>query len=240
MFKSILVLLIAALIAIPAKSQTADEIIQKSLKASGYSQNAKSINTLKITGKMTMMGMEMTFVIKNKKPAKNKMEMEIMGQTMVQCINGDDSWMINPMSGSNKAEKLPKEQVEKAKNQNDFLNNALDDYKAKGTTIDYLGKENFDGKACYKLKVKTKDGEESLMYIDSQNDLAYAINKKMSAMGKEMEITMYFKDYKKVGEILMAHTIDTKADGQDQMQMVWEKVEVNIPIPDEDFNMPAE
>jgi hypothetical protein len=237
MFRKSFLVLIALILAVPLYSQTVDDILAKSQKASGYDVHGKDLTSLKITGKMSMMGMDMDIIIFNKKPYFKRTEIDIMGSKMITACNETEGWAINPMAGSSKAEKLPDSIFQKTKDQNDFLSDKWGDYKAKGIKIELLGKETVNDKECYKLDVTSKAGDKSLVYLGTADYLPWMMKMNESQMGRDTEVEVYMSDYKNISGIMIPHTINTKAAGQ-EMKMTFEKVETNIPMGDDLFSMP--
>ena len=51
----------------------------------------------------------------------------------------------------------------------------LADWKAKGSTVEYLGTEDVDGTPAHKLKVARKNGDVSFVYLDPDHFLEIRI-----------------------------------------------------------------
>ena len=92
-----LVLVLAGLIAVTAiKSQSLEEIVKKYSVANKQDKVA-AMSTVKITGKMSMMGMEMPLEMWMKNPDKIKTITNINGQEMISAFDGTKGYQINPM-----------------------------------------------------------------------------------------------------------------------------------------------
>ena len=61
--KFVLALCAAALLAVSASAQTADELIDKNIKAKGGLDKLKALQSMKFTGKMKMGPMEAPFIV---------------------------------------------------------------------------------------------------------------------------------------------------------------------------------
>ncbi|MFA6570114.1 MAG: hypothetical protein WCT77_02645, partial [Bacteroidota bacterium] len=92
MFKKIFFLIIFLSIFADSYSQTAEEIINKSLMASGYTKNSKKINTLKVKLKVSYTGAEQYLTIWNKRPNLYRMEMEMFKNSIIEAYNGKEAW----------------------------------------------------------------------------------------------------------------------------------------------------
>ncbi len=109
-----------------------------------------------------------------------------------------------------------------------------------GQDISMLGKEQVEGTDVYKLKTTKKDGSVTVQYIDAEHFLLIKQEAKRTVRGTEMEIDTIVGDYKDVGGLMMAHSIDGGAKGAPMRQkLTIEKIEVNVPIDDARFRMPA-
>jgi len=90
------------------------------------------------------MGQELPMEMKMKRPNKFRVEMEMMGQKMVQAYDGEKGWMIAPWLSPD-PQALEGDQLKQAMEQTDF-EGELYNYKQKGSTVDFVGKVNADGK----------------------------------------------------------------------------------------------
>src|SRR5688572_21532346 len=123
-----------------AHAQTVDEIVAKNLQAKGGAEKWKSVDSVKMTGKVTLQGMELPLTVYAKRPNYNRQEIMLQDKQLVQAFDGTTAWYINPMMGSDVAQETPAAQAEMMKNGADF-DGALINYKSKGHTIEFVGKE---------------------------------------------------------------------------------------------------
>lgn len=218
-------------------SQTAEQIIEKALKQSGYVSGASSYKSMKISGKMSMMGMDMPFTSYQKKPAF-RMEMEMMNQKIISAFDGKEGWMINPMAGA-KAQKMPESMLGQMKSQATMNDNPLAAFKEEGTTIEKLANEAVEGKDAFKLKMTKKDKSEQTIFVDAKSYLVLKINTKAEAMGQSNDVEMYFRDYKSVGAGQMPFLININSSGQ-EMKFVFDKFEPDAKLDDSLFKFPED
>ena len=236
---TLLSLIAGTLLAAPVAAQTADEIIAKNIEARGGHDKIKAINTLRVTGRMTMgPGMEAPFVGKWKRPTMFRLEFTMQGMTGVQAYDGKSGWMVMPFMGKTDPEAMSEEDVKQVDDQADF-EGPLVDYKTKGHTIELIGKETVEGTEAWKLKVTRKSGDVSYLWLDSEAWLEIKEEGKRKARGQEFEFESISSDYKEVGGVLFPHSIASKPKGAPEGQtMTFDKIELNIDIPDGDFKMP--
>lgn len=233
-------LALGALFAVPASAQTLDEVLAKNLKAKGGIEKIKSVTTSRTTGTMTVgPGIEVPFVMEQKRPNSMRMEITFQGMTIIQAYDGKTGWMLNPMQGRKDPEPMPEDALRQVDLQAD-MDGPLVDYKAKGSTAELLGKEKVDGADAYKIKLTLKTGDTLFVYLDADQFLEVRMDAKMKIRGTDVDSTTTIGDYKEVGGMMIAHAMESSQQGAPQKQkMTIQKVELNVPIDDARFKMPA-
>lgn len=238
---------VAAQTSAPAKTEgpSVDELLTKSIDAMGGAEKFKALKTLKMTGKMVVQNgaMEMPMVIQVKQPGAFRADTTVMGKVITQAFDGTSGWQISPMTGKLEAEKMSDEDVRRTREGFEtMVSGPFSNYKEKGTKIELVGKEDVEGTAAYNLKVTTKDGESSNVFLDSESYLPIKILAKSKQGATAFEMEMYPSDYKAVNGIMFSHSMEGKIKGGPAgagFQMVMEKIEVDVPIDDAVFKMPA-
>jgi outer membrane lipoprotein-sorting protein len=241
MFRKILAgLALAALVAVPASAQTLDEILAKNLKAKGGLDKLKAVTTLRMTGTMTVgPGMEAPFVMEQKRPNLMRMEFTLQGMTGIQAYDGKVGWQLMPFSGRKDAEPLPEDALKQIEEQADF-DGPLVDYKAKGHTVELVGKEKLEGSDAYKLKLTLKNGDVRYIYLDADQFLEVRTEGKTKIRGTDVEGESTIGDYKEVGGLMIPHAVESGQKGSPQkMKMTIQKVELGVSMDDARFKMPA-
>ena len=230
----------AVVAADPGAAQTADAVIAKNQEAQGGLAKLKAVQSVRMTGKMTIgPGMDAPIVLEMTRPKQMRIDIAVQGMTISQAYDGTTGWMINPMSGRTEPEALPSEMLKLVDEQAD-MDGPLMDYKAKGNTVELLGTEKAEGADCYKLKITLKNGDVRTLYIDKDSYLLVKQESKTMMRGSEQLGDTIVGDYKEVSGLIMAHSIDTGQAGQPVRQkMTIDKIEVNVPIDDARFKMPV-
>src|SRR5688572_26010908 len=77
--------------------QSVDEIIARNIEAKGGLQRLRSLQSIKQTARVTMMGMEATMTVYLKRPSKLRQEMSVAGQNVVNGFDGTTAWIVNPL-----------------------------------------------------------------------------------------------------------------------------------------------
>ena len=231
-------LVAGALLAAPAAAQTVDELIAKSIEARGGLEKLKAIQSIRMTGKMTMGPMELPMVIEMKRPRSFRADITVQGTAAVQAYDGTSGWGISPM-GTGQAEALPAEEAKEMADQAD-LDGPLVDYKAKGNQVELVGKEKAEGSDAWKLKVTKKDGDVEYYFLDADSYLPVRVEAKRTIRGTEIEGESTIGDYKEAGGFLWPYSIQNGAKGRPEKQSITvQKIDVNPVIDDARFKMPA-
>ncbi|MBC7552443.1 MAG: hypothetical protein H7257_00540 [Taibaiella sp.] len=199
---SVLAMALAFTTFIAAKAQTADEVIQKHITAIGGADNWKKIKSVKMQGTANAGGMEMPLSIAILDKKGMKVEYTINGMTGYSILTNKAGWNFNPFQGAKKAEALTDEMVKEGQTGLDIAG-PLVDYKAKGNTVAFLGKDDVEGTECYKLKVTHPTGKSETIFIDAATYYHIRSVEKIKADGKEMEQISTFGNYKKLPEGIM-------------------------------------
>ena len=238
--RAVAVLGLAMLVAMPAAGQTADDIIAKNNDAKGGLARQKAVKSVRMTGRMIVgPGIEAPIVLEMKRPKSLRIDIAIQGMTITQAYDGTVGWMLNPLSGRTDPEPLPSELMKSVEEQAD-MDGPLVDYKAKGNTVELLGKEKAEGTDCYKLKVTLKNGDVRTFFIDAESSLEVKIETRTMVRGTEQLGDIILGDWKAVDGILMSHSVDAGQPGAPMRQkMTIDKIELNLPVDDARFTMPV-
>ena len=230
---------IAALVTPSAAQMSVDEVIAKHIEALGGMDKLKAVNTVRMTGKMTVgPGIEAPVVMEIKRPSSMRLDFTVQGMTGTQAYDGKVGWTLMPFQGSTTPQPMAGEELQMMAEQAD-IDGPLVDYKAKGNTVELLGKEPVEGADAYKLKVTLKNGVVRTMYIDAEHFLQVKEESKRTIRGTEIEGETILGDYKEVGGMMFPHSMDSGQKGNPQRQkIVVDKIEVNVPIDDARFKMP--
>jgi hypothetical protein len=214
-------------------AQTLDEIVKNFTVANKLDKIA-SLKTIKLTGKMSMMGMDMPIVIYMKNPNKIKSVASINGQEMIQVFDGEKGYMINPMSGSSTPVEMGADEAKQLLRSNVF-NNYLDNY-LKNNQLALEGVENVNGKPAYKIKASIEGGNVIRIFIDKASNLMVKSVADVNQGGMAMTLESVPSDYTETDGVLLPMTTTTSASG---MVFIYKytEVKVNEPMDDSIFNL---
>ena len=240
MLRKVCLAVVALAVLVPVLSaQTVDEVIAKNIQARGGMDKLKSIKSIKTTATMTMgPGMEAPGVMVQKRPEMARLEFTVQGLTAVQAYDGSKAWQIMPFMGKKDAELMSGDETKEMEETAD-LDGPLVDYKAKGNTVELLGKEKIEGTDAYKLKITLKNGDVQTEYIDADSFLEIKEETKRMVRGTEREFESSIGDYKEVDGIIFPFAVESGIKGTDQKQKITiSKIELNVPADDSIFKMP--
>ncbi len=223
-----------------ASAMTLEEIVAKAVEARGGRDALLAVKTAKITGKVHMPnGMEAPLVWEWKRPNKLRSEVVIQGMTLIQAFDGKTAWMIMPFGGNTDPQPMPEEQAQRMEEQADFDGPFLDGEK-KGYKLELIGKVEEEGTEAYKIKITNKFGDVTYYFLDTEYFLPFKEDGKRTVRGQEIEFESSIGDYKKVGDLVIPFSTESKAKGSEQGQSVtFDKVELNVDLDDSLFAMPA-
>ena len=239
MRKVIGAMVVVLAVAAPVLAQTVDEIIAKNTAAKGGAEKLKAVKTVRLTGKMTLApGVEAPVVLELQRGGGMRMDITVQGMVLSQGYDGTKAWLLNPLQGSKVPQEMSAEDAQAAEEQAD-IDGPLIDYKAKGNKVELLGKEKVEGSDAHKVRVTMKNGTIRTFYIDAEHFLEIKEESKRMQRGTEVEGDTIYGDYKEVGGMMFAHSIDGGQKGSPQRQkIVVDKIEINVPLDASRFKMP--
>lgn len=231
--KKLASLLAGLLILSSLNAQNLEEIVKKFTIANKYDK-LSSISTIKITAKMSMMGMDIPMEMYMKNPDKIKSVTNVQGQQIIAAFDGTKGYMVNPMSGSSTPVEMSADEIKQTQNTNMFKNTLAQYLKDGKLTLE--GEENVNNKPAFKLKANLDGGNTSTMFIDKSTYLLAKTTATVNQGGMPMTIDSYPTDYKEVSGVLVPmKTTSTTQMGD--FVMTFDKVEVNIPMDDSIFTL---
>lgn len=214
---------------------SAVEIANKSVAASGGLQAWHSVQTLKLSGKLSAGGnqrstvattarrpsqdvvpprpateVQLPFVMELKRPRKVRFELQFAGKTAVQVYDGTNGWKLRPYLNRPEVEPYTAEELNIASAQPE-LDGPLVDYAAKGTTVTLDGTEQIDNRDTYRLKLTAKNGRSTHIWIDAETFLETKIEgepRRLDGVLHPVEVS--YKDYRSVNGVQIPFLLETK------------------------------
>jgi outer membrane lipoprotein-sorting protein len=214
-------------------AQTLDEIVKKYSIANKLDK-VSGLSTVKITAKMSMMGMDMTMEMWMKNPNKIKTVTSVQGQDIIAVFDGEKGYSINPMTGSSAPVEMTPEQIKQTLNNNIFQNTLVKYLKNGQLALE--GEEKVNDKPAFKIKANLDGGNTAYMFIDKGSFLLVKTSATVNQGGQTMNVDSYPSDYKETNGFLLPMKTTTSAAGM-EIVMTFDKVEVNVPMEDSLFKI---
>jgi outer membrane lipoprotein-sorting protein len=235
-------LCLALLVLLPAtaSAQTADEILDKVLAARGGLDKLRAIHSERVSGQISFGDVSGPFVVELKRPLKMHMQLTIQNQTMVRVYDGkSQGWANNPFAGKPDPEAMSGDDLKNITEESDF-DGPLLDYQSKGNQIEVVGKDKFNDKDVWRLKLTTKNGDVRFYLFDANSFLLLKWEGKRKYESQEIPVESHFSDYREVGGLKFAFAIDSGSSPTELTQKIRiEKIELNPQFNDAEFGKPA-
>lgn len=238
--KKLWVLPALMLMGFTVNAQNLDEVLNKHYEAMGGKDKLAKLKTVRMTGSIEVApGMKAPIIFISKDNKASRFDLTLQGMTMTQSYDGASGWFVMPFQGKKDPEKMNEEMVKEAEDQAD-MTGPLYNYKEKGNAVELMGKEDMEGTEVYKLKITKKKGDVTYSYLDASTYLELKSVEKKKMEDKEVEGETVMSDYRNIDGIMFPFSVEQRQVGAAQGQaIIFDKVEVNIPIEDVAFKMPT-
>ena len=220
------------------KAQTVDSIISNYITFIGGEQQWKTIHTIVTSGIYNYGGVEFPFTAYSKAPNLYKFVVPFNGKYYAQAFDGKQGWKIDAFKNETKRTPLTGKPALAMANEADVeLESPFINYKKKGHQAILEGKDTVEGITCFKIKFIRSNGETETYFFDSNNfELVKKIAVSKNAEMQNAMLNTFYSDYQEVNGIKIPYrSISKTDDGQTILTIKIKKVEINIPIPDTEF-----
>lgn len=209
---------------------TAENVIQKYIKAIGGEDNLKKVNSTLINAEVTIPGapFKPQAIIKQMSPNKFSMELvaEGMGTLMKQNFDGENGYM------EQQGRKIPMDDADLTSRKS--TKGLFEEVFMDSSTLQLESKTTIDGTDVYKINV-TKDGKASSRYYDVENGYLVRTDETREAEGQSVNTVTDYSNYTNVNGVMMPYTMKVTTGPQ---SFIFETTEVKINegVTAEDFN----
>jgi hypothetical protein len=222
-------LFVAAIFTVNA--QTADEVIAKYITEIGGADKWSKVQSIKIEGQIEVQGIQIPFTMQGLQLKGMRVDAEFQGNKIIDITTPTKGWAQNPLSGKATLGPISEDELKQKLDDLD-IQDPFVDYKAKGSVIESLGKDEEDGNEYFKIKMTTKNGNEKTYFFDTKTNLIYKIESIVKQQGQEMKSEQKLLDYQTTDYGIK---MPFKQD-QGQMMMVTKKITINPSIDATIFN----
>ena len=218
-------------------AQSVDDIINKHVEAMGGAAALSQFKSLRVEAAMQVMGMEIETKTTIVHQRGYHSETEVQGMKIVQAIDGNTGWMINPMMGQTTAQALPEEAVASMVAQLDLT--GMYKYAEKGIKAELVGQESIEGDPAYVVRLTLPNGGQVTNYISKDSHYIIRTVVKVTAEGQEIETKVSQSNFKKVNGIVYPFTSQIETPAMPgAVTMLVKNIEVNGTINEAIFAMP--
>ena len=223
----------------PQARLSAAEIVNKNVAARGGLEAWRAVQALSLQGKMGAGGnqraalaapmpdpkadrrqalvpqrpteeAQLPFLLELKRPRKQRLELQVKGQTAIQVFDGTNGWKLRPFLNRSEVEPFTAEELRRASIQTE-LDGPLVDYAAKGTHVELDGTEKVEGRDTYKIKVMEKSGHTFHVWIDAQTFLEAKIEGPPRRLdGTDHPVEVYYRDFRTVDGLQFPFVFETR------------------------------
>jgi hypothetical protein len=236
------------LLPVSASAQSVDEIVAKHLQARGGYDKIKAIQSLKMTRTVATPFTSVKVVVFKKRPALVRFEQTAAGQTtaVARGINAEAVW---DTGAGGKITTRAAQFASEAREIDADFDGLLVDWKEKGHSVTFEGKEAMTGWEGLRLKITTKGGVVRHIYIDTKTyldrrhtgtvNLPPPPNAPAGSPGRQYNFVSDFSDWKEVNGVKFAFAVDEDRVGPREPAQSFatytEKIEANVPMEDTIF-----
>lgn len=218
---------------LPKAATIIDKYVEVTGGKAAYQKTHSSIQT----GSMEVgaMGLKGKVTSYHSEPNLTYTEVELEG--MGKIMDGSDgkvAWSNSAMQGPHVKEGNEKAQAMRSARFNAELN-WRDSYK----TAETKGVESVEGKDCYKVVLTPEEGSAVTRFYDKESGLLLKESATMQSPMGEVQVDSYASDYRKEGDILLAHKLRQSFAGQEFTVSI-DSVKFNPEIAKDRFELPDE
>ena len=215
-----------------------EEIIAKNIEAIGGIKALKKIKNIKIifTHKVISRNIDEKRTIYKERTDKYYLLVDLGAMGKVRSgSDGRMAWEVSPFFGTRllEGEELSNTLIE---NMFDSSDGPDVPYKSMKTE----GIEQINGKDCYKVVKTPEKGTERIVYYDKESfmiekTITYNINPQGT-----FKLEAYPEEYQKINNILVPYKAVIFLMGQKYSELIVDKIELNIEMPEGIFDIPEE
>ncbi len=178
----------------------------------------------------------MPYKITKMRPDKFRLDFDMQDLSALQVFNGKVAWATAPWTGNTAPQQMPEDRAKDLKARADY-DGLLYNWKSKGHLVELAGVDSVEGTMVYKIKLTRNDGAIEFYYIDTQK---FMLQKQLSyckMQGKDVEVEIFYSDFKNVDGIVFPFLQKTKMGGQLYSNVEYETIEIDKTVDEKIFEM---
>ncbi len=221
---------------VQAQTPSVDEIIASYAKAIGGIEALNTVTSMKSTGSVAMQGMDlpMTSQIIFKKGIR--IDVEVMGQSVIRAYGNGKGWEINPFGGKPTATEMTGDDLLEMKEQINPVDKLID-YKNLGHKVELVGEETFEGTKGWNIKFTHKETGKTSNYLISAADyMLVKTTGKKELMGQQVDEQTVYSNIKEFGGLKFPTMMAVSFNGNLFQEVSISNIELNVPVDEKIFN----
>ena len=214
---------------------TADQLLDRYVKAIGGREAWKKLTSRISTGTIDVPAMSVTGTIEMREKAPNKLvaTISINGATFSQGYDGTVGWANDPQNG---LREQTSSELAETKRDADFYHPL--DLRQLYSNFKVTGIEKVNDRDAYVVEASSVDGGTDKMFFDVQTGLVLRITGQHHMPEGVTAFTEDLEDYREVDGIKLPFTVH-QASADSTFSIQFTEVKHNVPIEDSDFSKPA-
>jgi hypothetical protein len=223
------------------KLPAAEKILDKSIEGRGGKEAFQKLTSRVSKGTMEIKGtgpsVKATLTLYEAAPNKRYFLLELPEDETIEVgTDGEIQWEIQPPKGAKLREGDDKAI---AARQADFY--AVLNWRDQFEDVETVAKEQVDDRSCYKVVLKPKAGSPETMYFDRKTGLPIRIDTLRKTEQGELQFQTRQEDFREVNGVKLPFKtvrLVTGGAAPSTYTTVWESIEHNVDIPEEQFALP--
>ncbi|HYH16963.1 MAG TPA: insulinase family protein, partial [Flavisolibacter sp.] len=212
---------------------TAQAVVSQYLNAIGGETAIKGLQSILSEGTMAIQGQKLNVIMREMAPNMESMEMTMNGMAiMKEVFDGKEGYA----SQMGQKEAFKGDKLEEKRSKKGLIEQAF--YSTPDYKIELAGMEKVEGADAYKLVVTPSKGKPSTEWYDAKSGLLIRTESAEEVQGQTITQTTTYKDYKKVGNLMLPHVMDISAQtpmGTQEFTIQVNSMKVNEGVKAEDF-----
>jgi len=234
-----------------SQAQSPDELLSKHLQARGGLEKLNALQTVKMTGKITLIPLnefrkaegvakELPITLMEKRSNKIRLEIDLAEKKLIQGYDGEEiAWGLKPDATE------PDMLLDDEGGMGEMLALLMQDLadldgplinaKEKWRTVQLEGTEGSGDNVAYRLKLTPMSGFVRHALLDGKTSLL----RETTRSGSDFQLETVYSDYRLLNGVQVPYSIDGKIDGEPFVRIRIEKAEVVGSLDDALFQLPA-
>ena len=233
-----------AMVQLEPADLTLEELLDRHLAALGGRDALAKIRAIRLRGSFTNFGPRpsdnVPILLVLERPDRYFRRVEMENETVVQAIDGADTWQIAPALGIIEPAPTAEMRILRLRRRVD-LAGPLVAWQDKGHEVELLGRGAIEGRQTYALRIAYRDGESATLYMDATSYLPFKEYLRTQVQPRRwIEMAITYDDYRERAQVRIPTTETIELAFANSVQITrWETIEINPDIEEDLFARPG-